>query len=415
MTDAQTSDAVSIHLKIEGSVQGVGFRPFLVGLAQQHGVGGWVRNTTCGVEAGLQGHRAAIDRMIRDIEQLKPAPARVAGISVAPASSQPGSGFRIEASVDTSYRARIPTDTAPCPKCITELEDPANRRYRYPFITCSECGPRFSVTEGARFDRALTSMRDFALCAECRREYESPNNRRFHAQTISCPQCGPVLMSIDKDGCHSSNEDALLAAVQHIASGNIVAVKGVGGYQWICDATSVASVSRLREIKHRPDKPFAVMVSSLAMARRYCRLEAAQEQSLVSAAAPIVLAATRDDAGQQHTIVPGVGDPFPLRGVMLPSSCLHELLLRQCDRPLVVTSANCRGEPMIIDDAAAIALLSQETDLVLTHNRRITHRVDDALVRIIDGQQTLLRNGRGFAPTSVSYTHLTLPTMIIRW
>jgi hydrogenase maturation protein HypF len=398
MADTGTSRPVSVRVTIEGIVQGVGFRPFLFGLAREHHVEGWVRNTSSGIEAGLKGDERSVARMLRDIELRKPQPAELVSMRVVPVAAAPDSGFRIESSVDSEARARIAADKAPCPDCLADMADPASRRHHYAFTTCSACGPRFSIAAGIRFDRALTSMSDFAMCADCRREYASPSDRRFHAQTLSCPECGPQLSARDGQGQRATGYAAVLAAVERIAAGRIVAIKGVGGFQWVCDATNAAAVAELRRIKHRPDKPFALMVPDLALARSMCALGAREEQSLLSAGAPIVLAARRESGYVARRLARGISDPFPLRGVMLPPSPLHSLLLEAWGQALVATSANLPGEPMIIDDAEAEALLSAETDLVLTHDRRIVHRVDDPVVRIIAGAQTLLRNGRGFAP-----------------
>ncbi|MBA3672997.1 MAG: carbamoyltransferase HypF, partial [Gemmatimonadaceae bacterium] len=369
-------------------MQGVGFRPFVHRLAVASRLGGTVRNGGVGVLIDVQGEPANLDAFCRSLTAELPTLASIERIGIQPAPPLAASGFEIAASeraVPLAGIPLLPPDVATCERCIGELFDLNNRRFGHPFISCTDCGPRFTIVLDAPYDRERTTMARFAMCAPCRSEYEDPADRRFHAEAIACPDCGPRLRLVrpgDKGGGSDTLEDltgtqALSQAVEAIRRGAIVAVKALGGYQLACDATSERAVARLRARKRRVAKPFALMVRDLAMCESLCDVDSEHRAMLSSAERPIVLLARRAGALVADSLAPGQRT----LGVMLPSTPLHHLLLAAAERPLVMTSGNRTDEPVAIDDATALDTLADITDVFLVHDRAIVARCDDSVMQ----------------------------------
>ncbi|MFE7607057.1 carbamoyltransferase HypF [Streptomyces celluloflavus] len=387
---------------MSGRVQGVGFRPFVHRVATRLGIDGWVLNTGGHVELSVAGSPQALTALVDTLRNDAPPLAQVRRISVTALAGRPpprGSGFAVRASTGArapSVPREIPPDAATCEACLAELFDPADRRHRYPFVNCTDCGPRATVIEDLPYDRERTTMRRFALCAPCAAEYADPRDRRFHAEPVACPDCGPQLSWGGLTG-----EDALRAAVTAVSDGAIVALKGLGGYQLVCDATDAGAVSRLRERKRRPAKPFAVMARDLETIHRLARVTRTGRAALTSPARPVVLLEARRRTG----VAPGVHPGTDRIGLFLPTTGLHHLLLHDLDGPLVVTSGNLSSEPIAIDDAAAKSMLAAVADGCLCHDRPIRARYDDSVVRPAGRTVLTVRRARGFAPAP-----LPLPT-----
>jgi hydrogenase maturation protein HypF len=392
------SELVRTAIRVEGVVQGVGFRPFVYGLASSLGLAGLVGNDVDGVFAEVEGDEQAVSKFLVLLRQQAPPLARIERISETPLSPTGQSDFVIVASEPGGERrALVSADSATCGDCLRELADPADRRYRYPFINCTNCGPRFTIVRDVPYDRALTTMSDFAMCAECAAEYHDPADRRFHAQPVCCPACGPTLALTDAAGTDLCGaDDPITAAAQMIRVGLVVAVKGLGGYHVAVDAGNEAASGALRARKHREDKPFAVMVPDLAAARRLGDLDEAAEQLLTSARRPIVLAHRRATAA--HEIATSVAPGNSHLGLMLPYTPLHHLLLAEVGRPIVATSGNVSDEPIAYRDADALARLAAIADAFLVHDRAIHVRADDSVTRAVGGRQVVLRRSRGYAP-----------------
>jgi hydrogenase maturation protein HypF len=394
------------RIEVRGTVQGVGFRPFVHRLATGLGIDGDVRNVNGHVVIRARGSSAALAHLVRGLRERAPVNAEVTGVSLAelPAGVRLEPGFAVAASggpdddaATGAVAGGVPTDLATCDACRHEVFDPAGRRYRYAFTTCMDCGPRATVVADLPYDRERTSMRRFPLCADCRREYLDPADRRFHAETIACPACGPRLAwhPASTAGGTARDDDALRRCEAVIAGGGLVAVKGIGGYQLVCDAARPDAVRRLRLVKARPRKPFAVMVADAAAARVLVLVSAAAERVLRGPARPVTLlpVTPRGRAVAAH-VAPGLGE----LGVFLPTSPLHELLLADLARPLVVTSGNLAGAPIVIDDDAALAELGPLVDGVLAHDRPILARNDDSVVRVARSSASTIRRARGLAP-----------------
>lgn len=398
---APTHDDERARVRVRGLVQGVGFRPFVYGLARRHALTGWVRNDDAGVLLEVQG--AATDRFLHDLRAELPPLARIDALEVEHvAPAPPEAGFEIRPSVrGAGVTTGIGPDAAPCAACLAECFDPRDRRYRYPFLNCTHCGPRFTITRQLPYDRAHTSMAGFAMCADCEREYHDPLDRRFHAQPTACPVCGPRLARPVEE------------IVQRLLRGEIVAIKGLGGFHVACDARNAVTVGRLRRVKQRDGKPFAVMVADLASARRLARLSADEAALLASPRRPIVL--VRRPARELDRLAPDVAPDLAWLGLMLPSSPLHYLLFHEAaGRPsgtswlelpyelaLVMTSANPGGEPLVTDDAEAERRLAGIADVVVGHDRQIVVRCDDPVTRVVAGAPLLIRRGRGFVPDGI--------------
>lgn len=404
-------------IAVRGIVQGVGFRPFVHGLAGQLGLRGSVRNRAGEVLIEVEGAPSALDRFLERIAGSPPRLARIEDLTWTVESEQRScldelrSGearFRIEPSDTAATGALgISPDVATCEHCLAELHDPIDRRYRYPFLNCTQCGPRLTIALAMPYDRERTTLATFMLCPECRTEYESPEDRRFHAQPIACPACGPQLRWRSTDGDRTA--DALAAAARTIAAGGLVAIKGVGGFHLACDAAHEAAVERLRAGKERSEKPFALMVPDLATARRLCELDAAAERLLAAPERPVVLLPRRPDAA----VAPGVAPGGALLGLLLPYSPLHELLMEQLGRTIVLTSGNRGGEPMAIADDEAVAGLGGLADGFLTHDRPIAVRCDDSVVRWTGRRMIPIRRSRGWAPRPVKVGRTGRPVLAL--
>ena len=385
-----------LSIEVQGVVQGVGFRPFVYRIALARKLVGWVRNRPDGVEIEVQGLQAALDDFLRALRDEKPASARIHAISSRLVEELPTeSAFTIRASGDSAKtRPSVPADLAMCADCKAEMDTPSERRYRYPFTNCTYCGPRYSIIAGLPYDRPRTAMRAFPLCEACSAQYSDPSDRRFHAQPIACPVCGPKISLKDAHGAlRAEGEAALREAAADLAAGRVLALKGLGGYQLLVDATSDAAVALLRTRKHREEKPFAVMFPDLDSLSRACEVSEAEMAILQSIEAPILLL-TAQDGGISNSVAPG----NPNLGAFLPYTPLHRLLLSLVDRPLVCTSGNLSDEPMCIDDDEALDRLGDVADAFLVHNRPVLRPVDDSVGRVEGGALHLLRRARGFAP-----------------
>jgi len=386
-----------LKVHVQGVVQGVGFRPFVFRLARQHSLTGWVRNRPDGVEIELQGSRAALEAFQVALRAERPAPARIERIQAQEAEELAGeSGFEILASAASAEtRPSVPADLATCPECLRETATPGERRYRYPFTNCTYCGPRYSIIEGLPYDRPRTSMKVFPLCADCLKEYLDPLDRRFHAQPVACPVCGPRLQLLDGKGAPLAEGDAaLVRAAGLLTLGGVLALKGLGGFQLLVDATSDEAVTTLRQRKRREEKPFAVMFPSLAALRESCEAGEAEAVLLDSPEAPILLLKRRPDAQVAGSVAPR----NPWLGAFLPYTPLHRLLLDAVGRPLVCTSGNLSEEPMAIQEAEACERLDGIADAFLVHDRPILRPVDDSVVRLDSHGPAILRRARGYAP-----------------
>ena len=396
LAPADAASLLRLRLDVTGAVQGVGFRPFVYRLAVAEGLAGHVGNTVEGATLEVEGTAAAIKRFLERFDREMHPPMAIASRRTMPVGPSGALGFFIAPSQHSAHRGGdVLPDLVTCPDCLAEIADPADRRHGYAFTTCMHCGPRFSVIEAVPYDRARTAMRHFPMCPACAAEYADPASRRFHAETNACPACGPRLTLLDRDGVQLAVADMALARViEALRAGAIVAVKGLGGFQLLVDARDEVAVAALRGRKRRPAKPFAVMVRDLNMAGALAGLDAEEVAALASAAGPIVLVRARANAGLAASVAPG----SPLLGLMLPTTPLHRLLLRELGFPLVATSGNRGGEPIVTETAAAVARLTGIADLFLVHDRPIVRAVDDSVVRIIAGTSTVLRAARGLAP-----------------
>jgi hydrogenase maturation protein HypF len=398
MTRAKASSRSSVvarSVEVRGVVQGVGFRPFVWRLANRHGITGWVRNRGGVVEILAEGAEADLEAFCRAIAEDPPPLARVEDVRWSPARPGGFTTFEVDESLEEAAGERlISPDVATCEACLRELFDPADRRYRYPFINCTDCGPRFTIIEALPYDRERTSMRAFPMCADCEREYHDPADRRFHAEPVACPACGPTLRLVDRRG-RALEGDPVSRVAELLLEGRIVALKGLGGFHLACLATDERVVAELRRRKRRPHKPFAVMVADLEAARERFELSASEGQLLGSPQAPIVLVR---DLG---TLAPSVAPGHRRQGAMLPSTPLHHLLLREVGTPLVMTSGNVSDEPICIDDEEALRRLRDIADAFVLHDRAIVARYDDPVTRCWRGAPVVLRRARSYAPAPI--------------
>jgi len=412
--------AARVELLCRGVVQGVGFRPAVWRLARELGLVGSLANVAGGVALELQGERPALQAFLRRLPRELPAAARLEALEPRwfPPQEPAPEGLRIAVDPPCSLgigliAPSLVADRAPCPDCRRELLDPANRRFRYPFLSCCVCGPRYSIATAEPFARAHTSLAAFPLCPACQAEFEDPADRRFHAETIGCAACGPRLRLLDPEGMELAGDgvpadwqgdpagdegqsDPLAAAVALLRSGAILALQGVGGFQLLANATDAAAVARLRARKRRPHKPFALLVDQLERLAPLLSPTPAEQSAMADPAAPIVLLPCRDDL--HNAALPGVAPAAPALGVMLPASPLHLLLARDFAGPLVATSGNRSGEPLCTDPAEALELLAGIADAFLVHDRAIARPLDDSVLQLIDGRPALLRRARGYAP-----------------
>lgn len=384
-----------LRVRVRGTVQGVGFRPFVHRHAAALGLSGWVGNDEVGVLLEVEGRVPALEAFLTALRTEPPPLACVEAVEVTSVEPEADEGFAIAATRSSAAAdVRVSADVAPCAACLAEMADRTDRRYRYPFINCTDCGPRYTIIRRVPYDRPATTMAGFVMCPRCQAEYDDPANRRFHAQPNACPECGPCL--------HWSGgglgDEALQAAVRCLAAGGVVAVKGVGGFHLACDATDPDVVATLRRRKVRNAKPFALMVADLAAAERVCSMTDAARAALTSPRRPVVLVPRRADAG----VAEGVAPRMPELGLMLPSSPLHVLLTEELDRPLVMTSGNRSDEPVVHDDAEVMGRLGTIADGALLHDRPIHIRADDSVLRVTaSGRSQVLRRARGFVPQPV--------------
>ncbi|GIW53569.1 MAG: carbamoyltransferase [Gemmatimonadales bacterium] len=394
----------ALRISVTGVVQGVGFRPFVHRLAARHGLVGWVRNTAGEVEIQIEGPPEEMQAFLRELVDAPPPLARIAKVTAVPSIYGGHQEFAILiSSEDSSRRQAVPPDVALCPACENELFDRASRRYRYPFITCTDCGPRFTVIESLPYDRHRTTMRVFPQCPRCLDEYHTPGNRRFHCETNSCPECGPALWLEAADGTVLTPEAAHRAAGQEAAirkagellrAGMILAIRGLGGFHLAVDATNNQAVQLLRRRKRRDSKPFAVMVASVSEAAGLAEVGPAEASLLISEERPIVLLRRRKQTPLAEAIAPGLDTV----GIMIAYTPLHRLVLEEVQRPLVMTSGNLTDEPIVATNEAARERLAQIADFLLLHNRPISARCDDSVVRVVMEKPVFLRRARGYAP-----------------
>ncbi len=395
---------IARRLRVRGRVQGVGFRPFVYRLAHRFKLTGWVQNCSGEVVIHIQGESVILDAFQQALIDEAPPLARpnLEDIQTVPFESH--SEFAIQTSASHGEPdIHVPPDAFTCDDCLAELQDPLGRRYRYPFINCTQCGPRYTLICALPYDRPNTTLADFPLCPACGSEYQNPLDRRFHAQPLACGQCGPQVTFSTVGNDTSQGEQALADCITALKAGHIVAVKGVGGYHLLCDATNELTVQRLRQRKHRPDKPLAVMfpqrgIDGLDSVRAYTDLAPAAEQQLRDPMRPIVLAPKRDATELAPNLAPQLNE----LGVFLPYSPLHHLILGDFQKPLVATSGNISGEPVITDNQQATTRLEKVADAFLHHNRPIRRPADDPVYRVIAGMARPLRLGRGNAPLEFS-------------
>jgi len=398
--ESSRSTLQACRLLLSGRVQGVGFRPFVYRLAQSLHLRGWVRNCVGRVEIHIEGDADQLQAFTRRLFQQVPALAEPRLESCIPARPEALQGFSIRESVAAgSVQIHVPPDLFTCDNCLAELHDPADRRWHYPFINCTQCGPRYTLIRGMPYDRSATTMAGFALCEQCREEYTRPADRRFHAEPVACPACGPTLAFRSGSERCRGNEPALQACLTALRAGRIVAVKGIGGYHLMCDARDDSAVRRLRTRKPRPHKPLAVLfpappAAPLRHLEQQVQLSPAQAELLLSPARPIVLASRLPTCGLSELVAPGLDE----LGVMLPYSPLHHLLLGEFGGPLIATSANVSGEPVLTENAEVETRLAHVADAFLHHDRPIARPADDSVYRELQGRPRPLRSGRGAAP-----------------
>jgi hydrogenase maturation protein HypF len=390
-----------LKLTVRGAVQGVGFRPFVCRLATELKVAGWVNNTPQGVLIEAEGPHVKLEKFLRRLEADKPARSSIQSLESTWLQAAGYKEFEIRESETVGNKsATVLPDLATCPDCLRELFDPANRRHRYPFTNCTNCGPRFSIIEALPYDRANTVMKKFTMCPRCQAEYDDPSDRRFHAQPNACPVCGPRLSLLNPSGeCIFAVDEALLAAAQAIRGGLIVAVKGMGGFHLLADARSEDAVLLLRARKRREGKPFALMFPDLKELKKTCTVSPLEERWLLSPEAPVVLL---ERIFQSTSLIAAAVAPGnPNLGVMLPANPLHHLLMAELGFPVVATSGNLNNEPICVDEAEALERLRDITDWFLVHDRPVVRPVDDSILRVVFGSEMILRRARGFAPMPV--------------
>jgi hydrogenase maturation protein HypF len=401
-----------LRIALTGLLQGIGFRPFIYRLAMQYQQAGWVANDNKYVIVEIEGESQKQSLFLSALQQQVPGCGHIAEIVQHEIPLLNESSFQLKASLslDEDKSAFVCPDIAVCKDCIAELFDPSNRRYLHPFISCCHCGPRYSLMYSVPYDRHTTSLRDFPLCPKCAEEYQNPADRRFHAQTIACHDCGPQLQFYDNQGQVLQYKQAALdAAVKALKQGKIVAVKSVGGFQLLVDATNQEAVLILRQRKHRKSKPFALMIGSIAEAETLAELNDLEKQILQSAAAPIVLV----KAKQTNFTAEAVAPQQALLGLMLPYTPLHYLIMQGIARPIIATSANQHSEPICIGNNQAFEKLANLADFFLCHDRDILKPLDDSIVRVIAGKPTVLRRARGYVPTPITLKNNIAATLAV--
>ena len=388
----------AVRIKVNGVVQGVGFRPFVYRIAHEHGVAGWVRNTSCNVEIKVEGTGREVDKFIAALKAETPPLARIDDIDVVVCSPHGYNKFEIRESVSAEGESQLVSpDIATCDDCRREIFDANDRRYHYPFTNCTNCGPRFTIIGDIPYDRANTTMCRFRMCKLCQREYDDPLNRRFHAQPNACPECGPRLSLVDRNGKPVACDDSIAASAKLLRAGKILALRGLGGFQLACDATNAKAIKLLRKRKRRPSKPFAVMFTSIEEIEKHCLVSKKEKELLQSAEAPIVLLKWKCD---KSSIASGVAERLNYLGAMLPYTPLHHLLMSDAGLPLVMTSGNLSEEPIAKDNDEALRRMGGIADYFLLHDREIYARYDDS-VCIVEREPQVVRRARGYAPYPV--------------
>ncbi len=395
------------RISVRGVVQGVGFRPFVYRLAQEHNLKGWVRNTSGSVEIEVEGDEETVHSFVRDLEAKAPPMARIENVE---ATFYPPKGytqFQIEESLSREGQYQLVSpDIATCGECKREIFSPTDRRFGYPFTNCTNCGPRFTIIEDIPYDRPKTTMHQFQMCPKCQREYDDPLNRRFHAQPNACPQCGPSLELVDSNGKPVEGSDAIKTAGQLLREGKILAVKGLGGFQLACDATSEMAVDTLRARKKRRSKPLAVMLATIEEIEKLCLLSSEEKKLLESPQCPIVLLRWKQSSKISSAVAPNL----KYLGVMLPYTPLHHLLMKEAGLPLVMTSGNLSEEPIAKDNDEALRRLQGIADYFLLHNRGIYARYDDS-VCMVEGAPQVIRRARGYAPYPIFLPFKSRPVL----
>ncbi|MDN5850405.1 MAG: carbamoyltransferase HypF, partial [Nitrococcus sp.] len=392
----------TVQIRISGTVQGVGFRPTVWRLAREAGVVGEVLNNASGVLITATADSDSLSQFIERLQAEAPPLSRIEAVETRRLDQVlEFSGFQISQSEAGENRARVTPDANTCRDCHEEILNPSERRYRYPFANCTNCGPRFSIVRRVPYDRAYTTMADFPMCGACATEYRDPADRRFHAQPIACPACGPSIW-VEAQDHRTGVEDRIPSdpiedAANRLLHGQIVAIRGLGGFHLACDATNAAAVDCLRARKQRYGKPFALMARSLEVIRRYCRVTPLEQDLLESAEAPIVLLEAHGPERLPDGLAPGMTS----LGFMLPYTPLHLLLMQKIDRPLVMTSGNLSQEPQVTDLESARARLSRIADAFVMHDRDIANRIDDSVVRVVAGRAQMIRRARGYAPSAI--------------
>ena len=394
-----THTTIVQRLRVRGLVQGVGFRPTVWRVANELQLSGDVCNDGSGVLINLIGSADQLARFSSELQAQCPPLARIDSIEEIDADPNLAYvGFHIVESQQTDVHTGVVADAATCPECLQDTLDRGNRRYLYPFTNCTHCGPRFSIVRAIPYDRANTSMQEFELCEDCAAEYGEPSDRRFHAQPNACPLCGPHVWLSDAQGAMIGCADPVAEAAARLEAGQIVAIKGIGGMHLACDARNAEALNKLRERKHRPHKPLALMASDVAEVRNYCQVSDAEAEALNSPAAPIVVLPMRAPGLLPDAVAPGQKQ----LGFMLPYSPLHHLLMRRLGGPIVLTSGNLSEEPQCTENEDALKRLNQIADCQLLHNRPIVNRIDDSVVRFDLGEQRMLRRARGYAPAQLA-------------
>jgi hydrogenase maturation protein HypF len=407
------AEKVRRNVRVRGVVQGVGFRPFVYRLAQEETLSGFIGNDTDGVFIEIEGSPVRVDSFIARLRSEAPPLSRIDSVSVHEIDTSGDSSFRIIASeVLGRVSTGIPADAATCPDCLRELLSPADRRYRYPFLNCTNCGPRFTITRRIPYDRPQTSMAQFKMCAACQAEYDDPMNRRFHAQPNACWDCGPQLTLTNSYGDIIPGDDIVDETITRLAAGQILAIKGIGGFHLSVDATNDEAVMRLRQRKHRYGKPLAVMVRNLDAARAICEISDEEASLLTTPMRPIVLLRRRPES--KIAIADSVAPGIPWLGVFLPYAPLHHLLFADGRlRALVMTSANLSEEPIAIDNDEARARLADIADAFVMHNREILQRCDDSVTALVDGAPQIIRRARGYVPLGIELPFETPPLLAV--
>ncbi|ACB49466.1 hydrogenase maturation protein [Crocosphaera subtropica ATCC 51142] len=384
-----------LKIIIQGAVQGVGFRPFIYRLATELNLKGWVNNSASGVFIEVEGTKKNLEIFLTRIPQEKPSISSINTVETTWLDPVNYTTFEIRHSSSGEKTAVVLPDLSTCSDCLQEIFDPNNRRYLYPFTNCTNCGPRYTIIEELPYDRPHTTMKVFMMCECCQEEYENPLDRRFHAQPNACPVCGPRLQLWNKKGDTLANDNnALNLSINALKDGKILALKGLGGFQLVVDGRHTEAVTQLRQRKHRPHKPFALMYASLEAIKNDCEVNGLEETILTSPQAPIVLLKRK----KSQSLSPEIAPNNPYLGVMLPSTPLHHLLLYKLDFPIVATSGNLASEPICIDEQEALQRLENIADLFLVHNRPILRPVDDSVVRVMGEKEMVIRRARGYAP-----------------